>query len=137
MTEQGQGPAQVSHTQEPYVDSGGKQDPGGDRDMPPYEDRQTTGMGQEELTKERGGPGYSDVGPRTVSEAEREGVSDTDPTGASPQGVGESINKQGNERMANKSAAAHESDQKDAGVGGRTKNIDPESPDVLSGDQGG
>lgn len=38
--------------------------------------------------------------------------------------------------MVHKSAAAHESDQKDAGVGGRTKNTDPASPEVLTGDHG-
>ncbi|MGB9050170.1 MAG: hypothetical protein WCC47_22855 [Pseudonocardiaceae bacterium] len=44
---------------------------------------------------------------------------------------------QGNERMVNKSEAAQRSEQTDVGVGGHTKNIDPESPEVLSGDQGG
>ena len=137
MTEQGQGPAQVSNPREPYVHSGGKQEPGSDREMPPYDDRQKSGKSKEELAAERGGPGSSNAGPRTVSQAEREGVSDTDTTGASPLGVGESIVKQGNERMAGRSEAAQRKDQTDAGVGGRTENLDPEMPEALSGDQGG
>ncbi|MGH3781920.1 MAG: hypothetical protein ACRDRO_15185 [Pseudonocardiaceae bacterium] len=139
MTEQRQGPAQVSNPGEPYVHSGGKQEPGSGIEMPPYDDRQKAGKSQDELAADpqRGGPGTSDAGPRQVSQAEREGVSATDTTAASPLGAGESLNKQGNERMVGKSAAAHESDQKDAGVGGQTKNIDPASPEVLTGDQGG
>ncbi len=137
MTEQGQGPAQVSNPQEPYVHSGGKQEPGSGIEMPPYDDRQKTGKGTDELAAERGGPGTSEAGARTVSQAERDGVSDTDTTAASPMGVGESIVTQGNERMVNKSAAAKKADQTDIGVGGAEKNIDPESPTMLPGSQGG
>lgn len=61
-------------------------------------------------------------GQREVSQAEREGVSATDATAASPLGVGESIVKQGNERMYGRSDEAHTSDQVDVGVGGRTGN---------------
>lgn len=137
MTEQREGPAKVSNPREPYVHSGGTQDPGGDRELPPYEERQTTGKSPEELAAERGGTGSSEAGPRHVSQAEREGVPDTDTTAASPQGVGESIVTQGNERMVNKPDAAQKADQTDIGVGGATKNIDPESPTTLTGDQGG
>ncbi|MFZ0118638.1 MAG: hypothetical protein WAL99_04175 [Pseudonocardiaceae bacterium] len=62
---------------------------------------------------------------------------DSNTDAASPMGVGESMVTQGNERMVNKSEAAQRSEQTDVGVGGHTKNIDPESPEVLSGDQGG
>lgn len=138
MTEQGQGPAQVSNPREPYVHSGGKQDPGSGIEKPPYDARQKSGKSQDELAKDPNKQqGGADAAPRTVSQAERDGVSDTDATAASPMGVGESINKQGNERMLNKSAEAHDSDQRDIGVGGHTKNVDPEAPDVLTGGQGG
>ncbi|MGH3529161.1 MAG: hypothetical protein ACRDQ6_17890, partial [Pseudonocardiaceae bacterium] len=101
MTEQG--PAQVSNPQEPYVHSGGKQEPGSGIEMPPYEDRQKTAEDEAEVLKQqqRSGPGTSDAGPRDVSQAEREGVPSTDTTGRSPLGAGQSINKQGNERMVN------------------------------------
>jgi hypothetical protein len=138
MTEQGEGTAQVSNPREPYVHSGGTQDPGSGIEKPPYDDRQTSGKSTEELAAGRGGPGTSDAGPRQVSQAEREGVPlDTNTDAASPMGVGESMVTQGNERMVDKSEAAQRSEQTDVGVGGHTKNIDPESPEVLSGDQGG
>jgi hypothetical protein len=137
MTEQREGPAQVSNPREPYVHSGGVQEPGSGIELPPYADRQTSGKSEAELAAERGGPGTSEAGSRAVSQAERDGVSDTDTTAASPLGVGESIVTQGNERMVNKSADAKKAEQTDVGVGGHTKNIDPASPDVLSGDQGG
>ena len=137
MTEQREGPAQVSNPREPYVHSGGVQDPGSGIETPPYDDRQTTGKSTDELAAERGGSGTSDAGSRTVSQAERDGVSDTDTTAASPMGVGESMVAQGNERMVNKSAAAQKADQTDIGVGGHTENVDPASPEALAGDQGG
>ncbi len=137
MTEQREGPAQVSNPREPYVHSGGKQEPGSGIELPPYDDRQKSGKSEDELAAERGGPGTSEAGSRTVSQAEREGVPDTDATAASPLGVGESTVTQGNERMVNKSAAAKKADQTDVGVGGASKNIDSESPDMLPGNQGG
>ncbi|MFZ0120717.1 MAG: hypothetical protein WAN20_21810 [Pseudonocardiaceae bacterium] len=137
MTQQGEGVAQPPYPREPNVHSGGEQDPGGDRDLPPYADRQTSGPAQEEQVKDpqKMGEGISDQ--REVSQAEREGVSGTDATAASPLGVGESMVKQGNERMYGRSDEAHTSDQVDVGVGGRTENIDPESPTAMQGDQGG
>ncbi len=131
MTEQG--PAQVSNPQEPYVHSGGKQEPGSGIEMPPYEGRQKTAKDEAEVLKQRSGPGTSDAGPRDVSQAEREGVPSTDTTGRSPLGAGQSINKQGNERMVNKSEAAQRADQTDIGVGGASENIDAESPTTPSG----
>jgi len=137
MTEQG--PAQVSNPQEPYVHSGGKQEPGSGIEMFPYEGRQKTAEDEADVLKQqqRSGPGTSDAGPRDVSQAEREGVPSTDTTGRSPLGAGQSINKQGNERMVNKSDAAQRADQTDVGVGGASENIDPESPTILPGNQGG
>ncbi len=138
MSEQREGPAQVSNTREPYVHPGGKPEPGSGIEMPPYDNRQTDGKSEAELTAERGGPGTSDAPPRASSQAEREGVSlDTNTDAASPMGVGESINKQGNEQALNKSTAAKEADQKDIGVGGASPNLDPEMPEAISGNQGG
>lgn len=135
MTEPREG--QVSNTGEPPIHSGGKQEPGAGIEKPPYDARQKSGEGTDEFAAQRGGPGTSEAGPRQVSEAEREGVSPTDTTAASPMGVGESINKQGNEKALNRSAAANEADQHDIGVGGHTPNRDPEMPEMLTGGQGG
>jgi len=135
MTEQREGVAQPPYPREPNVHSRGKQEPGGDRPLPPYEGRQTSGKGEDELTEERGGEGAA-AGPRVVSQAEREGVSDTDTTGASPHGVGESISTSGNEPPLGQSEAAARSDRLDTGVS-REGNVDPESPAMHSGNQGG
>jgi hypothetical protein len=43
MTQQGEGVAQPPYPREPNVHSGGEQDPGGDRELPPYAGRQTGG----------------------------------------------------------------------------------------------
>jgi hypothetical protein len=125
------------YPREPNIQSGGEQEPGGL--VPPYEGRQTEGTSQEELAQkasERGHPGHS-AGRRVISEAEREGLTDTDPNPSGPLGVGQSINKSGNERMYRRSEKAHHSDQVDTGVGGHQKNVDPESPTTIVGDQGG
>ena len=134
MTEQGQGVAQPPYPREPNVHSGGKQEPGSDRELPPYSDRQTTGKSQEELESERGGKG-AEAGPRVVSQAEREGVSDTDTTPAGPHGVGASISTAGNEPPLTDSEESHRSDRIDTGVS-REGNVDQESPAMHSGDQG-
>ena len=107
----------MSNPREPYVHSGGVQEPGSGIELPPYGDRQMTGKGADELAAERAGPGTSEADSRAISQAERDGVSDTDTTAASPMGVGESIVTQGNERMVNKSDAAQKSEQTDVGVG--------------------
>jgi hypothetical protein len=39
--------------------------------------------------------------------------------------------------MHGSSTEAQKADQLDVGVGGRTENIDPESPTAMTGDQGG
>jgi hypothetical protein len=39
--------------------------------------------------------------------------------------------------MYGRSEEAHQADQMDIGVGGETETIDPESPRMMTGDQGG
>ncbi len=136
MSEQSVQPGKPPLPREPNVHTGGEQELGGL--VPPYDERQTSGPTQEEQAKDpqKMGEG-SATGRRDISEVEREGVSATDTTGASPLGVGESTVQQGNERMLGRSDEAHTSDQLDIGVGGATKNIDPESPNAMQGDQGG
>jgi hypothetical protein len=135
MTEQGQGVAQPPYPREPNVHSGGEQEPGPGRPLPPYEDRQTSGKDQDELVRERGGEG-SAAGPREVSQAEREGVPATDTTGASPHGVGVSTRGSGNESALGDSEEERRADRMDTGLS-REGNVDPESPAMHSGDQGG
>lgn len=98
MTEQQGGAARPPYPREPNVHSGGKQEPGSDRDLPPYEDRKKTGPGEHqagEPLKEKGGVGGHETGARDVSQAEREGISDTDMTPAGPHGVGQSTSTSG------------------------------------------
>jgi len=135
MTEQPQDVAQPPYPREPNVTSGGKQEPGADRDLPPYDDRQKTGKEQDELVAERGGEGKA-TGPRNVSGAEREGVSDTDMSPSGPHGVGASPSTSGNESALMDSEASRKSDRLDTGVS-REPNIDSESPAMHTGDQGG
>jgi len=134
MTQQSGGVAQPPYPREPNVHSGGKQEPGSDRELPPYADRQTSGPTQEEQAQnpQKSGQG-SQAGPREVSQAEREGTSDTDTSPSSPQG--ESLSTPGNEPPLTYSKAAHQADRMDTGVS-REKNIDPRSPQTHSGDQG-
>ncbi len=120
----------------PNIHSGGTQEMGGP--VPPYEGRQETGKSAEQLIEEGRGTGH-DAGPREVSQEEREGVPATDTSAASPMGVGESINAQGNEQALGKSEEARRKDREEtthSGVG-RSKPIDPESPNLQPGDQGG
>lgn len=136
MTEQGSGPAQPPYPREPNVHSGGKQEPGSDRDLPPYEGRQTTGKSPEELAAERGGTGSSEAGAREVSQAEREGMGDTDMEPAGPLGVGISTTKSGEDLSRGMSEAAQRKDRLDSGLSDEG-NKDPASPATSSGDQGG
>jgi hypothetical protein len=137
MSQQSGEVAQPPYPREPNVHSGGKQDPGGDRELPPYDDRQQSGPSQEELASnpQKTGAG-SGATPRQTSQAEREGVSPTDTTAASPHGVGVSTSTQGNEPPLTDSEAAHRSDRMDAGIS-QEQNVDPESPAMRTGDQGG
>jgi hypothetical protein len=136
MSEQQSGPARPPYPREPNVHSGGVQDPGGDREMPPYSDRQTTGKSSEELEQERGGVGTSDAGPRVVSQAEQGGVSDTDMAPSGPHGVGQTTSTSGESLGSGMSEEAHRSDRLDQGISS-SPNIDSESPATSAGDQGG
>jgi hypothetical protein len=130
MSEQPIHPAKAPLPREPNAYTGGKQVPGGL--VPPYEGRQTSGPSQADLARDPQKMGEGTVaGPRQISQAEREGVSATDTTAASPLGVGVSKGNRGNEKMYGRSHEAHVSDQLDIGVGGRTKNAHPDSPEVL------
>lgn len=135
MSEQPVQPAKAPLPGEPNAYTGGEQDPGGL--VPPYEGRQTTGPTQEEQAKDpqKMGEG-SAAGPREVSQAEREGYTATDTAPKDIHGVGDSLSKQGNERMYGRSDEAHVRDQVNTGVGGHPKNVDPESPTTIAGDQG-
>lgn len=66
----------------------------------------------------------------------REGVSDTDMAPAGPHGVGSSTSTQGNEPSLSGSEASHSSDRLDTGVSSEP-NVEPQSPPMGSGDQGG
>jgi len=136
MTQQGESVAQPPYPREPNVHSGGKQEPGSDRELPPYEDRQKSGKDPEQLVQERGGTGSSEAGARQVSQAEREGMTDTDTSPSGPQGVGESTSTRGEDVSRGMSKAAQARDRMDTGVGQQEPNVDPDSPKMHSGDQG-
>ncbi len=131
MTEPGKGVAPPPYPREPNVHSGGKQEPGGL--VPPYEGRQESGEGKD-LKKDQSSHGH-DAGPREVSEAEREGMTDTETNPAGPLGVGISTTTSGNEPPLHDSEASRRSDRMDTGVS-REKNVDPASPPMHTGDQG-
>jgi|GraSoiStandDraft_43_1057313.scaffolds.fasta_scaffold176085_3 hypothetical protein len=133
MTEQGQGVAQTPYPREPNVHSGGKQEPGSDREKPPYSDRQKDGKSEDELVSERGGTGSSEAGPRIVSDAESGGVSDTDMAPAGPHNVGQSTTTSG-EDLAPMSEDAHREDRLNTGVADEDQ---ISGPAMHSGDQGG
>ncbi|MCA1674699.1 MAG: hypothetical protein LC799_21735, partial [Actinobacteria bacterium] len=94
-----------------------------------------TGTDKEQLIEEGSRSGH-DAGPREVSQEEREGVPPTDTSPGSPHGVGESRGSQGNEQMLGESNEARRQDRLETGVS-RSQPIDPESPNLHSGDQGG
>ncbi|HET9118820.1 MAG TPA: hypothetical protein VFN75_12210 [Pseudonocardiaceae bacterium] len=135
MSEQQAGAARPPYPREPNVHSGGEQDPGGDRDLPPYEDRQKTGPGEDKdkLLQERGGVPGHEAGPREVSDAERGGVSDTDMTPSGPHGVGQSMSTSGQDLAPGSKQARHE-DQLNTGVSDEGQIT---GPPTHSGDQGG
>jgi hypothetical protein len=134
-----QGPAQPPYPREPNVHSGGQQDPGGDRDMPPYEDRQKEGVGtdQDALLRERGGVPGHEAGPRDVSGAESGGMTDTDMAPKGPHGVGQSTSTSGEDYGRSMSEAGHTEDRFDGGIADSTTNVNPDSPQMRTGDQGG
>jgi hypothetical protein len=67
---------------------------------------------------------------------DREGVSATDTTPSGPHGVGMSTSTSGNEPSLTGSEESHREDRLDAGVSGE-QNVEPESPPMRAGDQGG
>jgi hypothetical protein len=78
------------------VQPAGEQEPGGL--VPPYEGRQTEMKEGYEEHSEKVFHGADDVPPgpgRVISDEEREGVPPTDMDATSPHGVGESINRRG------------------------------------------
>jgi hypothetical protein len=130
MTEQGQGVAQPPYPREPNVHSGGKQDPGGDRDLPPYHDLKETGSGEGAT----GGTATShEAGPRDISQAEREGVSDTDMAPSGPHGVGESSSTSGEDIARGMSEEAQRADRLNTGISDEKAT----GPAMHPGDQGG
>jgi hypothetical protein len=135
MTEQQSGAARPPYPREPNVHSGGVQEPGSDRDLPPYDDRQKTGPGtdKEALLEERGGVPSHETGPREVSQAERDGVGDTDMAPKGPHGVGQSPSTSG-EDIAPISEDAHRDDRLDTGVSDEDQ---ISGPAMHRGDQGG
>lgn len=134
-----QGPAQPPYPREPNVHSGGEQDPGGDRDLPPYESRQKEGPGtdQDALLRERGGVPGHEAGPRDVSSAESGGMTDTDTAPKGPHGVGQTTSTSGEDYGRSMSEAGHTADRFDGGIADSTSNVDPDSPSMRTGDQGG
>jgi hypothetical protein len=106
--------------------------------VPPYEGRQETGKSAEQLIEEGRGAGH-DAGPRELSQEEREGVPATDTSAASPMGVGESVNSQGNEQALGDSEDSRRKERSETTHGGvgRSEPIDPDSPNLQPGDQGG
>ncbi|MCA1836776.1 MAG: hypothetical protein LC721_10830 [Actinobacteria bacterium] len=138
MTQQGAGKSQTPYPREPGL-GGGEQDPGGDRDLPPYEDRQKEGPGTDKdaLLAERGGVPGHEAGPRDVSDAERGGMTDTDMAPKGPMNVGASPSTSGEDYGRQMSEAGHTKDRMDGGIADSTTNVDPESPQMSTGDQGG
>lgn len=120
----------------PDLHSGGGQVPGGP--VPPYEGRKTGTSSQdaEEMASVYSVDDSNPAPGREVSDTERKGVPATDTTGASPLGVGVSKGRQGNEQMVNKSEEQQRKAREEHGIS-RSKPIDPHSPDIPVGDQGG
>jgi len=138
MTEQESGVARPPYPREPNVHSGGEQEPeSGGRPIPPYDDRQKTGKGQDELAQERGGAGKSDVGPRDVSQEELGGMEATDINPPVQQGVGETTTTSGEELMHGTSEEARRKERLEGGIGDTGRNVDEDSPVMRTGDQGG
>ncbi|HEX6405243.1 MAG TPA: hypothetical protein VF003_19125 [Pseudonocardiaceae bacterium] len=135
MTQQGSGKSQTPYPREPGL-GGGEQDPGGDRDMPPYEGRQKESSG-EQIMQERGGVPGHEAGPRDVSSAEQGGMTDTDMAPKGPMNVGASPSTSGEDYGRGMSEEGHTEDRLEGGIADSTTNVDPGSPTMRTGDQGG
>lgn len=73
---------------------------------------------------------------RTISQQEWEGVPATDTTARTPLGVGISYTAKGNEQALGRSAKRRRKDRDEAGIA-PPEPIDPTSPRLIPGDQGG
>ncbi|MBV9160741.1 MAG: hypothetical protein JO281_04110 [Pseudonocardiales bacterium] len=120
------------YPREPQAYPGGEQEPGGP--VPPYEGRQTTGKDPDQLLEERGGVPSHETGPRDVSQAEREGMTDTDMSPSGPHGVGERTSSSGEDFGRSMSEEGHRDDRLDTGVGDEEQIT---GPAMHPGDQGG
>ena len=134
------------------VQPAGEQEPGGL--VPPYEGRQTEMKDGYEEHTEKVFHGADDVEPgpgRVISDEEREGVPPTDTEATSPLGVGESVNRRGEDVIKQE---GHEEGREHAGTKGPTDrphgvsderastSVDPndtesDGPTMPAGDQGG
>ena len=135
----------------PRPGSGGEQEAGGL--VPPYEGRQTEMKEGYEEHAEKAFHGADDVEPgpgRVISDEEREGVGPTDMDATSPLGVGESINRHGedvarqeDEEGREDTGAKGESDRPTGVSDTRAAtSVDPHDtgsggPTMPAGDQGG
>ena len=131
MTQEASGKSQTPYPREPGL-GGGEQDPGGDRDLPPYEGRQKDSG--EQIRQERGG---HEAGPRDVSSAEAGGMTDTDMAPKDPMGVGASPSTSGEDYGRGMSEESHTEDRFEGGIADSTTNVDSGSPPMRTGDQGG
>jgi hypothetical protein len=133
------------------MDEQNEQEPGGL--VPPYEGRQTEVKEGHEEHAEKAFHGADEVPPgpgRVVSDEEREGVPPTDSEATFPLGVGESINRRGEDVARQEGEAGREH----AGTKGPTDrphgvsderastSVDPDEtqtggPHMPAGDQGG
>jgi len=136
MTQQGPGVAQPPYPREPNVHSGGEQDPGPGIEKPPYKDRQKESSGEKVMQERSGVPGH-EAGPRQTSDAERGGMTDTDMAPKGPMGVGASPSTSGEDYGSGMSEEARKKDRLDGGIADSTTNVDPDSPAMHTGDQGG
>lgn len=122
-------PSKPPYPREPHH-PGGAQEPGGL--TPPYE-----GRGSGDKTEERSGVPGHEAGPRQVSDAERGGMTDTDTAPKGPYNVGETTTTSGEDIGRGMSEEARKEDRFDGGIADSTTNVDPDSPPMRTGDQGG
>jgi hypothetical protein len=135
----------------PRPKPGGEQEPGGL--VPPYEGRQTEVKDSHDRHMEKVFDRVDEVPPgpgREISDEEREGVPPTDMDATSPLGVGESINRRGEDVVKQEGEAGREHvgtkgpTDRPAGVSDEraATSVDPDEtqsggPHMPAGDQGG
>jgi hypothetical protein len=115
------------------------QDPGPDRETPPYSDRQKEGPGTDKdaLLQERGGVPGHEAGPRDISQEESQGFAASDTAPKDIHGVGASTSTSGEDFGSRMTEEGHTTDRFDGGIADSTTNVDPDSPKMRTGDQGG